>query len=140
MSLIKPEIVIKEELSINKRGIKKHFLNSIIEIEGLFKITISENVFFEDRDFPLLELFLYLQNWYLINKNGAFSDFYFKSIESDQEPLIAFYRIEGGWRIDSIWAKYCVKETLSLADVMEFLGECGLKIKKQMYELYKMKL
>ena len=84
-------------------------------------ILINQKVFFEQPLFPVLEfLFSYLSWKQKSNSRCQLFiksfDFFYNSLETEDNPLISFTKRNGGWKIDSPWKKFDCKEVFQLQD------------------------
>lgn len=65
-----------------------------------FEIVIDDKIFFSEPDFPIFEFWKQLYNWSLID-----NDFHYNSLETDDNPLITFSRIDNTEKY-SIYSKW----------------------------------
>lgn len=91
---IKIEIHVNDNLNINKESILKNNLRDILEVEGTLGITIDGKVVFLDKYCALLELLIYFEKWKRSIEKNRIVDFIYKSIESEESPLLAFEKID----------------------------------------------
>ena len=87
-------------------------------------ILINQKVFFEQPLFPILEfLFSYLTWRKKLNSKCHFfsklPDFFYNSIETEDNPLLSFTKMDNGWQIDSPWKTFDCKEVFQLNDFVD---------------------
>ena len=88
----------------------------ITEITGDFQILINENVFFSEPHFPILEFLKAAASW--IGCSDESEEMLYSSIETDENPLIAFTKKDRKWTIRSPWQKYECSDTFDKNDVI----------------------
>lgn len=113
---------ISQEYDINKNKIEKGDMTEILKVESQFKIIIDRRVFFNDDYFPILEFFYQFDNW--INSNSQISKFEYESIESDEKPIVAFFKRDNKWNIFSVWQNYKEITEFNLADIINQYNIC----------------
>jgi len=102
-------------------SVKLELMNiaDVLGDEREFEISVDGQVFFYESMFPILELAQYCQKWI----NDRNSDFIYNTVESDENPLIAFNRVEGGWKLESVWREFECKKVFSETDVINFVNK-----------------
>ncbi|MCL2284909.1 MAG: hypothetical protein FWC32_00925 [Firmicutes bacterium] len=90
-----------------------------------FKIYINDRLFYHDKYFSPLEFCRYAIEWlerdkgWLKRKN----DFAYDTIETDDNPQIAFRIVEGGWKLESVWQEFVCDNIFSDDEVKYFINE-----------------
>jgi len=111
---------LEEAMKISQEYLWEMSLLDIINSgDRNFKVLIDGKVFFEEPYFPILEFIQYSLKW----MNHQKSDFIYNSIESEENPLIAFYILNGHWKIYSVWQKFECNRGFSDDEVKRFIGE-----------------
>ena len=106
---IKPRITAKE--------LKKMHIIDVLEDERDFSIVVAGQAFFCQPYFPVLELAQYCQHWLRSPKR----DFLYSTIETEENPLLAFHKQKDGWKIKSVWQQFECEEIFSDDEVMDFV-------------------
>ncbi|MES9814033.1 MAG: hypothetical protein ABW161_14765 [Candidatus Thiodiazotropha sp.] len=83
----------------------------VCEVESnYFSISINEVEVFSNQEFLVYELFDALHKWLIKNVSGK-SDFYFVSMDEEEEPIVAFLYDEGS-------GNYHFESVFKLADAI----------------------
>lgn len=77
-------------------------LYDVVQDDRDFKVMVNGKEFFHEPLFPILELAQYCQRW--IEKPDT--DFIYNTIESEENPLLAFSHTKSGWKMESVWKKF----------------------------------
>ena len=91
----------------------------LLEDCASFSIYINDKEFFYEPDFPVLEFLREVALW--ADKGG---NMLYNSIETDENPLIAFIKNENGYVISSPWQKFecntcfCKEELLTAINII----------------------
>ena len=93
----------------------------LLKEEQDFCITVNGNMFFEQPLFPILEFLHSYLKWKIsLNSKKKFSkqkhDFYYNSIETEDNPLISFKKDKSGWKLDSPWKNFECEDVFLLED------------------------
>ena len=92
----------------------------LLGIVATFEVCLGERLLYHEEMFPVVELRVELAQW-LSDAYRHRENFEFRSMESDEEGLLWLRRVDGGWRIGSIHQEYPEMQTLSDAEVSEFI-------------------
>ena len=98
----------------------------LIQYEMPFRIIVNGRLFFEDEYFPVYEFLWQIREW----KSGE--DFYYNSIETDDNPILSFQIVPDEkpfYRIISVWQKFYCEDLFSeeeLSKAIQALEE-GIK-------------
>ena len=111
--------VIQSKPKISAKELERMHITDALYDERDFSISVNGQIFFCQPHFPMLEFAQYCQQW--LKKPGK--DFVYNTIESDENPLIAFYKQKDVWRLESVWKKFECNEIFSDNDVMNFVKE-----------------
>ena len=92
----------------------------------LFEIVIDGQLFFSEPDFPIFEFWKQLYEWSL--KNTCY-DFYYNSLETDDNPLISFNNIYTDnmytYTVNSKWEKFVCLDNFTKKELLKALNpEC----------------
>jgi hypothetical protein len=76
-------------------------------VEGDMSIEINGVVVFEAEEFLFMELYFELQKWIESESDSNRGDFYFKSMDEEEEPIVAFVKDSSRdfYIFNSIWKK-----------------------------------
>ncbi len=95
-------------------------LYELIRDERYFRIDINGRTFYEDPVFPFLEFVKYCIDWkksiYRRKKNKCV-DFIYETIESEDNPHLAFYQKNGKWFIDSVWKRFDYSNSIDFGEI-----------------------
>lgn len=80
----------------------QHGFDLELRVEARLRLFDEAGKFFEEPLFSIVELRSALKNWL---SSGADAGFEFVSVEADEDPLIYFRPISGGWEIGSSWSE-----------------------------------
>ena len=94
-------------------------LVDIMDDDRHFTIFVDDQVYFDDIYFPIREFVKYALGW-LKRKND---DFAYSTIDNEDNPLIAFYRLKSGWKLESVWQQFECDKVFSDDDVKSFISE-----------------
>ena len=92
-------------------------LYDLMRIDHDFKITIDSRVFFHEPLFPILELAQYCLTW----RENPNQDFIYNTIESEENPLLAFQRRGDAWQICSVWQEFECETPFCFTEVIAFV-------------------
>ena len=93
-------------------------LHDLLKEEHDIRILIHGKVFFEEPLFPILE-FLFSYFTWREKLHSESSDFFYNSVETEDNPLLSFVNTKGGWRIDSPWKNFHCNEMFQLNDFVD---------------------
>jgi len=102
---------------------------TMIEFEINFRIEINGKLFFENSYFPLIEFLYFAEKW--LASNPQENSMLYYSVETEENPLICFARMQNGYHIFSPW------QLFDCADIFEF-HELEREVKKLRSDLMKM--
>ena len=91
---------------------------ALIEYESRFKIIIDNKIFFDDPNFPLFEFLKYAVEWEK-NPNGSFE---YRSIETEDNPLIFFSYENSKFRVFSPWQKFECQLLFTKKDIIDAIN------------------
>jgi len=87
--------------------------------ERHFTVYVNNHVFIDDICLLVKEFISYALDWL---KNRS-TDFVFNSIDDDENPLIAFYKLKQGWKLVSVWQKFMCDDFFSDDEVIHFVND-----------------
>lgn len=123
---------------LNKNKLKHQAVGKTLhDVDGDFQVYINNVVYFDEREFLLLEFGLLLKKW--INKisTGDITNFIYLSIEHDS-PILEFRYNNGTWELFSEWRLSETRVFLSLNSLLfsckEFLNSLEQSL-KETYEI-----
>lgn len=97
--------------------IKKMEYDKVLSVEADFKLFIDNKLFFKDEYFPILEFIRYADSWL----NSQAHEFEYNTIESEENPLLAFREYDGKFMIYSVWEKFHCDFGFALPEVKRFI-------------------
>jgi hypothetical protein len=109
------QAVQKEKLS--SAEFKKMDSADIMDDDRDFEIIVNGKLFYQDEYFPILEFCRYSCNW-LKKRN---TDFAYNTVETEENPHLAFKRVENGYMIYSVWQKFECRDIFSFEEIIEFV-------------------
>ena len=116
MQDLKFEITCSSDLLNIKMPLTKLPINTILHYEVPFTIFINNHIFFQDQYFPILEFLLSVRTW--INDDADINYFY-HTLESDENPLLSFITHNSLWKIVSTWQEFNCPFILKKKDIVE---------------------
>ncbi len=91
----------------------------LLRIVGDFEIEIEERSVFFEPEFPVVEFWLQLKRWLQrIDESGFASDFEYRSMESEHEPLVWFRKGPTGWTLGAFEPESREVHVLSLDELV----------------------
>ena len=114
----------------------------IAYLEGVLKIFLKGELFFNSSDILVAELGLNLKNWIDTINSGSLLDFHYETMDSDENPILSFkYKGKEGFIIESPWQEFeasdiIVKKENLIQEVKAFLK----KLDKELDEQFNLKL
>lgn len=90
----------------------------LADFEGSLKITIGENIFFDEEDILLLELVVALIRWINKIKSGEMIDFYYESMDYEERPILAFMLNNNSWQLYSVWEVFADDSNFSIEEIL----------------------
>jgi hypothetical protein len=90
---------------------------SVTETNGNFSIVIDDKVFVRIEDALLLEFAYFVHSWIFQINYDADSNFYYKSMDEEEEPIFALELLQDGcYRAISCWSEMNARE-LNLEEI-----------------------
>ena len=108
---------MENKLKISARRLKKMPLYNLVQDDRDFKVIVDEEIFFH-QTISILELAQYCQQWI----KEPTEDFIYNTIESDENPLIAFRKQTEGWRLESVWPECECSRIFTDEEVKNFVN------------------
>ena len=106
-----------EITSIPNSDQKEYF---VAYLEGVLKIFLRGELFFNATDILVAELGISLSKWAGKIGRGEFTDFHFETMDSDDSPILAFkYNGKSGFLVESVWQEFEWKEPIDKTDLLE---------------------
>ena len=96
----------------------------LINYEVNFRIIVNGKLFFEEPNFPLLEFLHFVNDW----KNKNSGSFEYNSIETEDNPLISFTRVNDMFVIYSPWQLFECKTKFTKDQLVSALDTLKEKI------------
>lgn len=88
------------------------------DLDGDLKIYIDDNLFFFSDYILLSEFCLYIMIWLKNMELGEVNDFYYKTMDSDDEPIFALYKQDDySFVSESAWELYKSLELINTDDI-----------------------
>lgn len=92
----------------------------LADVEGNFKITIESRIFFDEEYILLLELAVKLIKWINKIESGELVDFYYESMDYEDEPILAFkVNTDSTWHVYSVWQTFNDSSHISLEELIQ---------------------
>ena len=110
------EIESKPQIPLAELG--KMSLYDLVQDDRNFMVSVCNTVFFSDT-IAIRELAQYCQKW-MKNPN---KDFIYNTIESEENPLLAFRKQKSGWKMESVWQKFECDRVFSNEEVSDFISK-----------------
>lgn len=92
-------------------------LHDLLLEEWPFKLFVGDDLFFEDKYFPILEFIRYAFVWI----ENPHKDFIYNTMESDEGPILAFCLEGSSWKLYSVWQRFNCTQMYSFDDVMKLI-------------------
>lgn len=105
------EFICQRDFEISISNIKKMDYVELLKKECYFCIIINNRKFFEEPLFPINEFLYEYMKW---DRKG---DFLYNTIESDDNPLISFLKVEDDWIIDSVWKMFECEDRIDINEL-----------------------
>lgn len=103
MSRLELQYKIKKDLKLSKKDLDERSYKLFIDIQGYLQLKFGNLEYYEEEYNCLLELGVSLQQW-LRDKTKSKDDFYYYSMDHDDEAIFEFrYINDGNWKIYSPW-------------------------------------
>lgn len=103
-------------------GVVRSRYDLLLGVVADFEIRINDQLLYREAMMPIVELAIALTDWLQAGLRAS-ADFEFKSLEADESGAVWFRRIEGGWRIGSLYQEYPEMNTWTDEAVCEAIGE-----------------
>lgn len=106
-------------------------------VEGDFIIEINNKEVFKANEFLILEFFFDFHRWVCDYKTSNLSDYYFISMDEEEEPIIAFRKNKntGLYDFDSVWK--LADESVTIEEIYLAYKELIVKLQEQLLSKYK---
>ena len=114
----------KDKLAIDE--VIKMGSYDIMQDDREFKVFVDGKLFYHDEYFSPLEFCQYAIKWLARDKGWLKRkkiDFAYDTIETEENPHIAFRIIEGGWRLESVWQKFECQRIFTDEEVKNFIND-----------------
>lgn len=98
---------------LDKEQILQMDIMTLLNTECDFCIQVNERTYYEQPQFPILEFLRCYLEW------DQKHDFIYNTLESDEQPMIAFQKQITGWRLNSVWQKFDCTNSFHLEDFVE---------------------
>ena len=108
---------IASKPKIDLAELEKISLYDLVQDDSDLEICFSGNIFFKN-SVAIHELAQCCQKWLKRPKE----DFVYNTIESEENPLLAFRKQKNGWRIESVWQIFECNKVFSAEDVTDFIN------------------
>ena len=112
------KLICNNNSTIDINSISNMNYSDLLKVECYFAIAIDDRIFFEEPLFPIYEFIYAYINW---NKQ---TDFHYITLESEDNPLISFSKVDNAWYIDSPWKKFNCAEAFSLDELTYAIEVC----------------
>jgi len=124
---------------ITALDLEKMHLIDVLEDCREFKILVDGEIFFSEPYYLILEMAQYSQEWLKkgkrkndifgiakyyerwLKKDERKNNFIYNTIDNDENPLLAFYEQEDGWKIESVWQEFECTKVFSTEEVEDFI-------------------
>ena len=123
--LTNPDNVVLKK-SINEYGNK---YPEILDVCGEFRILVEGNIFFNEPQFPVVELVVFFEKW--IKSKRKAKGMQFNSIETEDNPLIQFKSEKDKFCIFSPWQLFECHELFTKNEIMEAFHELKKSVDEQ---------
>ncbi|TWH39596.1 hypothetical protein CAL7102_08844 [Dulcicalothrix desertica PCC 7102] len=92
----------------------------LADVEGDLKITLGEKFFFDEEYILLLELAITLIKWINKIESGEIVDFYYESMDYEDEPILAFkVNTDSTWHLFSVWQNFNDSSHIFLEELIQ---------------------
>ncbi len=108
----------------SRQGLAAMPLIDVMDDDRHFTIRVDRKVFFDDPYFPIREFTLCALRW-LDRPQGRFE---YRTIDSEQNPLLAFLPRKKGFKMYSVWQKFPCKEIFSRQQIQTLLREITAQV------------
>ncbi|MBC6310001.1 hypothetical protein HCJ66_10660 [Listeria sp. FSL L7-1582] len=132
-SKVKISYQITSEFSFVK-GLKS-IPSQLMNIEGDLNIVINNQIFFEE-PIALYEFYCYLDRWLYDWEKGHKISFEYVSMESEENPLLAFKLTTSGFQIFSVWQQYNSEEIFDTNDFKDYIALITGQIEKDIIHTF----
>jgi hypothetical protein len=109
------------------------------DVDGDFQILINDIVYFEEKEFLLLEFRVLLKKWVEKVENGERINFQYYSIEDDG-TILEFRHIDQLWEIYSSWRIADEEIILSFESLLMAIKKLLLELEKELMKTFEMEL
>jgi hypothetical protein len=106
-------------------------------VEGDFAIEIDNKDVFKTNEFLILEFFFDFHKWICDYKTSNLSDYYFVSMDEEEEPIVAFYKNKdtGLYDFDSVWK--LADGSATIEEIYSAYRELMVRLQEQSFAKYK---
>ena len=106
----------------------------ITDTEGFIRVTMGSSKLFEASELLLVELAIFMQGWLQLKAQKC-GDFYYRSMDFEEEPILAFLYApgEGLYRFQSVWS-LSPGACISLEDVASAFREYVDRLSVEVYQ------
>lgn len=111
-------VKIESKPKISLVELQQMSLYDLVQDDRRFTIFVNDIIFFTET-IAICELAQYCQKW----TKKTHTDFVYNTIESDENPLLAFRKRKDGWGIESVWRKFECFDVFSYEEVKGFVNK-----------------
>lgn len=112
----------------------------VTDVTGRVTLTIDGVSFVTLEDILILEFAYFVKNWLDDFDLGGWSDFFYKSMDEEEEPLLALYgRRDGTYTLESCWSARPVRPIESPEAVTAFRAFL-IELKNHLWEKHSLKI
>ncbi len=115
----KIEFNITPQIEMLKKDLLKAEQKDLIwdYMDTTLTITVNGEEYLYIEDFPIAELLGQVLLW-----KGEEGDFYYNSLETDENPMISFREISGKYKISSPWESFKCSEDFTKEELLQILN------------------
>ncbi|MCP4768535.1 MAG: hypothetical protein GY875_20020, partial [Gammaproteobacteria bacterium] len=106
-----------------------------LKVCGKLMLQMEERVLYQEFDIPLVELAVQLSDWY---SNHVQESFKYTSMESENDYLFCFNKLEGFLKFDSPYAEYYEPRKISPVVFCEAAQEFIDNLKDELFSVYQL--
>jgi len=114
--MLKFKLESKEKISI-KAFMEMRLIDMMVD-QRHFAVFVDDRIFIDDICLLAREFVAYTLEW----QKKPDGDFIYNTIDDEENPLIAFNRLENGWKLQSVWQEFECPKIFSTDEVKSFIN------------------
>ena len=135
---------MKIEFEIQEFPKNNEGYNIITNTEGLLKISIEDYIYINETGILLIEFAIFIYKWLLKLKQGEITDFYYSSMDFEEEPIFCLrYDLNKNlFTLISVWNKDLKQHIISKAEAIQlfetYINDLQQSLKKNQNYILKL--